>query len=182
MKKNTVLKILGTIFVLGIAAIIGLVHVYGPIVGAQFGKPIYIFPPSTERYVKDAVQLIGSGGYYAEGEEWEKQKEKALQQAEKVSSYEEAYPIIEESLKIAGGKHATLLAAEDVKEMHASDEMPTVKRQDDIAIITLPAITDAGTNGQEYAEIPLKFLQENKDVKGVIIDLQGNTGGDMGQW
>ena len=72
------------------------------------------------------------------------------------------------------------MAAEDVKEMHASDEMPTVKRQDDIAIITLPAITDAGTNGQEYAEIPLKFLQENKDVKGVIIDLQGNTGGDMG--
>lgn len=136
MKK--IMKWIGAFFLILAIIIISLLHFYGPTVGARFGMPIYLFPPSAERYGEIAIEIMDSNGYYANNIKWEEQKEKA------------------------------------------KDEMPVVERLEDIAIIELPAILDAQSNGKKYAEIVLKFLQENQDIKGVIIDLQNNTGGDMG--
>lgn len=178
MKK--IMKRVGAFFLILGIIIISLLHFYGPTVGARLGMPIYLFPPSAERYGKIAIEIMDSNGYYANNEAWEKQKEKAMNEMKELSSFEETYPIIEESLKVAGGKHSFLMSEDNFQEKKVKDEMPVVEKLEDIAIIELPAILDAQSNGKKYAEIVLKFLQENQDIKGVIIDLQNNTGGDMG--
>lgn len=178
MKK--IMKWLGISLLILIIISLFLLHFYGPTVGARFGMPIYLFPPSVERYGKISIEIMDSNGYYANEEKWQEQKEKALKEIQTLSSFEEAYPIIEESLKVAGGKHSFLIPKDDLQEKKSEDKMPTVERLDDILIINLPSILDAQNNGNKYAEIVLETLQDNQDVKGVIIDLRENTGGDMG--
>lgn len=174
------MKWIGISFLVLIIITLPLLHFYGPTVGARLGMPIYLFPPSVERYGKVSIGIMDSNGYYANNEKWEEQKIKALNEIKKLSTYEESYPVIEESLKIAGGKHSFLLLKDDLQEKKSKDEMPVVGRLEDILIIELPSILDAQNNGKKYAEIVLEFLGENQDIKGVVIDLQNNTGGDMG--
>lgn len=178
MKK--IMKWIGASLLILIVIVLFLLHFYGPTVGAQLGMPIYLFPPSPERYGKIAIDIMDSKGYYADNEKWDVQKEKALKEIKTISEYEEAYPIIEKALKVAGGKHSFLLTTVSEKKESLKDEMPVVEKIDNIIIIKLPSIMDAKKNGKEYSQIVLEFLQNNKDAKGVILDLQGNTGGDMG--
>lgn len=174
------MKWLGSFLLILTVIIFFLVHFYGPTVGARFGMPVYLFPPSEERYGEIAIEIMDSNGYYTNNEAWEEQKEKAMSEIEGKSSFEETYPTIEESLKVAGGKHSFLMPEGDLQERKLEDEIPTVERANDILVIDLPPILDAQSNGKKYAEIILESLQENQDVKGVVIDLQDNTGGDMG--
>lgn len=178
MKK--LLKWLG-IFLLALIILgLFLINRYGPTIGANYGIPIHIFPPSAERYGNIAIEIMDSNGYYAAGEDWETQKEEALAEFETISSYEEAFPIIEESLQVAGGKHSFLLPEDEKETTYSQDQMPIVEKTDSILTIHLPAIMNAQENGQEYAEIVLNSLRDNQDIEGVILDLQDNTGGDMG--
>ena len=123
-----------SLFILTIM-IFSLLHFYGPTIGAKLGMPIYLFSPSVERYGKIAIEIMDSNGYYANNEKWENQKEKALNEMKTLSSYEEVYPIIEESLKVAGGKHSFLKLKNDLQENKLKDKMPSVERLDDILII-----------------------------------------------
>lgn len=165
-----------TIFIIGLF----LLNHYGPTFGAKIGMPIYIFPPSDSRYGEIAIEIMDEQGYFSNGAAWMKQKEKAMDELEEVSSYEEVYPIIEESLKVAGGDHSFLLKNEEKESTYEKDTKPEVERNGNVLMIRLPAIMNAKENGQAYAEIVLKGLEENQDVNGVMIDLQNNTGGDMG--
>ncbi|MGE7021664.1 S41 family peptidase [Solibacillus cecembensis] len=169
-------------FILSIIVVIGIILVYqfGPVVGAQFGKPIYIFPPSAERYGKVAIDMIEFNGYYAVGEKWEETKEKLEKEMEKAITYEDVYPILEEALQEGGGKHSFLLTKENRQTLSIKDEMPVVTREGDMLLIDLPKHSDATTNGKQYAETVLKEIQKNTDIKGAIVDLRGNSGGDMG--
>lgn len=169
--------------ILAILVVIGMfmVNRYGPIIGSQMGKPIYLFHPSPQRYGEIAIELMGKNGYYAANEEWNLQKEEALEEMESISTYEEAHPIIAESLKTAGGKHSFFMSEKTNNKRQSEYQiMPIVERNNNILHINLPAISNASTYGKEYAEIVLKGLQDNQDVEGIILDLQNNTGGDMG--
>lgn len=177
MKKSFKIAALIGFFVIIIC--ISLINHYGPTLGTQLvGKPIYIFPPSPERYGKLAIEIIDENGYYAYDERWQEQKEKALREIKNISSYEEAHSIIAESVKVGGGKHSLFYAD---KENYDSIQqvMPVVERKGDILSIKLPGIADGEKYGKEYAEIVLKGLKENSDVKGVMIDLRSNNGGNM---
>lgn len=171
------LTIILSIFVI---AGIFLVYQFGPVVGAQFGKPIYIFPPSAERYGKVAIDMIELNGYYAKGEKWEELKEKLENEMKRVSVYKDTYSLIEEALQEGGGKHSFLLTKENQQSLSAQDEMPVVTREGDVLIIRLPKHSDAASNGKQYAESVLQEIQKNVDIKGAIVDLRGNSGGDMG--
>lgn len=157
-----------------------LVYQFGPVVGAQFGKPFYFFPPNAERYGKVAIEMIELNGYYANGDKWKREREKLEYEMKNVSSYEDAYFFIEKALQEGGGKHSFLLTKEDHQTLFAKDEMPLVTRKGDFLIIKLPEHTDAVSHGKQYAETVLQKIKSNADVKGAIVDLRGNSGGDMG--
>lgn len=88
---------------------------------------------------------------YAEGDEWEEAKEKALSATPE--TMDSAYDVVRNALKIAGGKHSFLIPREMTLHNDTSQwSMPVIDRTED-------GIPD--------------------DVSRIILDLRGNTGGNM---
>ena len=175
MKK--ILKILIIALIL-LVLVLGLAFVY--IYGPSFG--IYIKKPSPQEYVEKAVQFMDSQGIYSDSDEWKAVREETLGKAASLGSYEEAYPIIEDALKAAGGKHSKLIEPGSMSDSTEAPEMPECEmRTDGIMLIRLPEFSGDSKTGAEYAKTVNDALRSSaNDIKGVIIDLRGNTGGDMG--
>lgn len=160
-----------------IAATLTVVAKYGP----DFG--LYLVPPSAERYGKDALATIGKNGIYSGSDEWKSTYEECLKTIENAESYEDTYPAIKKALSVCGGKHSMLMTKSESQSTSDSyDEvLPTVSLNGDIAVIKLPDFLGTAEAGRKYANVAEDFIHENRDkIKGVVLDLRGNTGGDMG--
>lgn len=160
-----------------IAAALTVVAKYGP----DFG--LYLVPPSAERYGKDALATIGKNGIYSGSDEWKSTYEECLKMIENAESYEDTYPAIKKALSVCGGKHSMLMTKSESQSTSDSyDEvLPTVSLNGDIAVIKLPDFLGTAEAGRKYAKVVEDFIHENRDkIKGVVLDLRGNTGGDMG--
>lgn len=160
-----------------IAAALAVVMKYGPTFG------FYLVPPSAERYGKDALATIGKNGIYSGSDEWKSTYEECLKMIENAESYEDTYPAIKKALSVCGGKHSMFMTKSESQDTTESyDEvLPTVSLDGDIAIIKLPDFLGTAEAGQKYAKVAEDFIHENRDkIKGVVLDLRGNTGGDMG--
>lgn len=160
-----------------IAATLTVFAKYGP----DFG--LYLVPPSAERYGKDALATIGKNGIYSGSDEWKSTYEECLKMIENAESYEDTYPAIKKALSVCGGKHSMLMTKSESQSTSDSyDEvLPTVSLDGDIAIIKLPDFLGTAEAGRKYAKVAEDFIHENRDkINGVVLDLRGNTGGDMG--
>ena len=160
-----------------IAAALTVFAKYGP----DFG--LYLVPPSAERYGKDALATIGKNGIYSGSNEWKSTYEECLKMIENAKSYEDTYPAIKKALSVCGGKHSMLMTKSESQSTSDSyDEvLPTVSLNGDIAVIKLPDFLGTAEAGRKYAKVAEDFIHENRDkIKGVVLDLRGNTGGDMG--
>ena len=160
-----------------IAAALTVVAKYGP----DFG--LYLVPPSAERYGKDALATIGKNGIYSGSDEWKSTYEECLKMIENAESYEDTYPAIKKALSVCGGKHSMLMTKSESQDTTESyDEvLPTVSLNGDIAVIKLPDFLGTAEAGRKYAKVAEDFIHENCDkINGVVLDLRGNTGGDMG--
>lgn len=179
-RKNRKLRIaLGICIPLAliIAATLTVVAKYGP----DFG--LYLVPPSAERYGKDALATIGKNGIYSGSDEWKSTYEECLKMIENAKSYEDTYPAIKKALSVCGGKHSILMTKSESQSTSDSyDEvLPTVSLNGDIAVIKLPDFLGTAEAGRKYAKVAEDFIHENRDkINGVVLDLRGNTGGDMG--
>ena len=160
-----------------IAAALAVVAKYGP----DFG--LYLVPPSAERYGKDALATIGKNGIYSGSDEWKSTYEECLKMIENAKSYEDTYPAIKKAISVCGGKHSMLMTKSESQSTSDSyDEvLPTVSLNGDIAVIKLPDFLGTAEAGRKYAKVAEDFIHENRDkINGVVLDLRGNTGGDMG--
>lgn len=160
-----------------IAATLTVVAKYGP----DFG--LYLVPPSAERYGKDALATIGKNGIYSGSDEWKSTYEECLKMIENAESYEDTYPAIKKALSVCGGKHSILMTKSESQSTSDSyDEvLPTVSLNGDIAVIKLPDFLGTAEAGRKYAKVAEDFIHENRDkINRVVLDLRGNTGGDMG--
>ena len=160
-----------------IAAALTVVAKYGP----DFG--LYLVPPSAERYGKDALATIGKNGIYSGSDEWKSTYEECLKMIENAESYEDTYPAIKKALSVCGGKHSMFMTKSESQSTSDSyDEvLPTVSLNGDIAVIKLPDFLGTAEAGRKYAKVAEDFIHENRDkINGVVLDLRGNTGGDMG--
>lgn len=160
-----------------IAATLTVVAKYGP----DFG--LYLVPPSAERYGKDALATIGKNGIYSGSDEWKSTYEECLKMIENAESYEDTYPAIKKALSVCDGKHSILMTKSESQSTSDSyDEvLPTVSLNGDIAVIKLPDFLGTAEAGRKYAKVAEDFIHENRDkINGVVLDLRGNTGGDMG--
>ncbi|MBR5432329.1 MAG: S41 family peptidase [Bacteroidales bacterium] len=128
-------------------------------------------------FVRKAVRLMDKNGLFAEGPQWESARAEAL--AASPSSPEEARQLVETALKVAGGKHSFLQSAQSVQQDATSEwATPSVSFQEDgIPVITLPRFSGNSDEGLKYANAVLEALPET--LPGVVIDLRGNTGGNM---
>lgn len=171
-----ILRCLAIIFliILACAAAMGfyVLRTYGP----SFG--IYLTKPDNQTYVKQAIAFMEQG-IYADGEDWENKKAEMVAEAAGRNSYEECYDLIESGLKMAGGKHSKLIRESSSEAVRFTTEVS--RDENGILLIKLPAFMDGSKDEvNRYVNTVRDFLAENRDCKGVIIDLRGNTGGDSG--
>lgn len=160
-----------------IAAALAVVIKYGPTFG------FYLVPPSAETYGKNALSTIDKNGIFAGNDEWKNTYNECLKMIENAKSYDDTYDAIRKALSVGGGKHSMLMTKSESQDTTESyDEvLPTVSLDGDIAIIKLPDFLGTAEAGQKYAKVAEDFIHENRDkIKGVVLDLRGNTGGDMG--
>lgn len=160
-----------------IAAALAVVMKYGPTFG------FYLVPPSAETYGKNALSIIDKNGIFAGNDEWKSTYNECLKMIENAKSYDNTYDAIRKALSVGGGKHSMLMTKSESQDTTESyDEvLPTVSLDGDIAIIKLPDFLGTAEAGQKYAKVAEDFIHENRDkIKGVVLDLRGNTGGDMG--
>ena len=160
-----------------IAAALAVVMKYGPTFG------FYLVPPSAETYGKNALSTIDKNGIFAGNDEWKSTYNECLKMIENAKSYDDTYDAIRKALSVGGGKHSMLMTKSESQDTTESyDEvLPTVSLDGDIAIIKLPDFLGTAEAGQKYAKAAEDFIHENRDkIKGVVLDLRGNTGGDMG--
>ena len=132
-----------------------------------------------KQYVRKAVRMMDKDGLFAEGMEWETARSAAL--ATEPASMDEAYDVVREALKVAGGKHSFLWTKDQMEERAAEDEATApsvVLLEGDIAVITLPRFSgQTQDENRRYARTVLDALPAS--LSGVVIDLRGNTGGNM---
>ena len=160
-----------------IAAALAVVMKYGPTFG------FYLVPPSAETYGKNALSTINKNGIFAGNDEWRSTYNECLKMIENAKNYNDTYDAIRKALSVGGGKHSMLMTKSESQDTTESyDEvLPTVSLDGDIAIIKLPDFLGTAEAGQKYAKVAEDFIHENRDkIKGVVLDLRGNTGGDMG--
>ena len=132
-----------------------------------------------KQYVRKAVRMMDKDGLFAEGMEWETARSEAL--AAEPASMDEAYDVVRDALKVAGGKHSFLWTKDQMEERAAEDEATApsvVLLEGDIAVITLPRFSgQTQDENRRYARTVLDALPAS--LSGVVIDLRGNTGGNM---
>lgn len=132
---------------------------------------------SNRQYVRKAIRIMDKQGLFAEGAEWEATKAEAL--SAKPESLEEAQDIVLAAAKVAGGKHSFLQLAGSVIS-DATSEWPAPEvtfPESGIPIVSLPHFSGNRDEGIKYASAVLSAIPE--DIPGVVIDLRGNTGGNM---
>lgn len=172
-RKKTRRLALWSILVGVLCAALWTVMRYGPLYG------FYLVPPSPQRYGEIAIELMERQGMYASGSAWATAKKDAQKALETAQSYADTYPALEALVKKAGGQHSFLRAPGENADAAAS-RPPRVSLEDGIARVTLPAFSGTSDEAVAYAMTAVEGLRRMPDVRGAMIDLRGNTGGDMG--
>ncbi len=174
MKVKKGLVILG-VLLLGFSALsLAFVSRYGK----NFG--IYLTAPTPVEYVNDALLFMGNG-MYATGEKWQAAKAAAREKAASCISYEETYDIIQETLKVAGGKHSAILSPSSVAKSVAEQQLPEVSFDEGVLYVKLPPFEGTSNLQQQYVDAVLGPVEHHaSEIRGLILDLRDNTGGAMG--
>ena len=128
-------------------------------------------------YVKHCIGILDKEALYANTPQWRAKKKAVL--AQKISTMEEAHALVSEAAGVAGGKHTFL--REPVKDTVSYPEMePETKvLKGGILYVKLPAHSGVKVSNAHYMLTVLEFLKDNLEPKGVVVDLRGNTGGNM---
>ena len=192
----------GTASVLIIATLV-LVYAFGPTMGAMIvGKPVFLLPPTPERYASAALDIMEEQGIHGDSPEFAAARAEAerMLDAAELRDYSDTWPALDLAIDAAGGKHSKVLRPEgaadgnddgagDGGDGDAADAMPTVTSEEATGgarVLTATVPTHGGDAGgpvsRRYAEtLADGIARENAaGACGAIVDLRGNGGGDMG--
>lgn len=130
-------------------------------------------------YVRHCVFLLDRDGLYADKPEWKTKKKEVLAEAASITTLDEAHSLIQAAAEVAGGKHSFLMPP--VRDTAAYPESaPEVRMlEGNIIHVILPAHTGVKISDSLYIHTVFDYLQDHLDARGVIVDLRGNTGGNM---
>lgn len=175
-------KFISVKFLIRVVVVLSAVFIVGSLallvaLGPRYG--VYLLPPSPQQYAKDAIAYMDYG-LYASEDAWAAKREEALLKAESLGSYEEAHALLEDAVKVAGGKHSAVVPAPTSGSKSLEAPMTTFELDENgILHLTVPSAEMGVQNN--YFNGPVAFMKIHQtEIKGAIVDLRGNTGGDMG--
>lgn len=156
---------------IGIVLLLALIYMYG------YKLNIYLMPPSPQKYVAVALEKMEESGIYSNSNTWKNIKTKTLANTKGISSYSEAMPSLEEAIKVAGGKHSFIEAAQTQLD-HSEKFESKAEVEQETLYLTVPEFTGTPAEANEYATTLASALQQDT-YTNVMIDLRGNRGGNM---
>lgn len=138
---------------------------------------LFINQTTPKGYVRYAVALLDRDALYADRPAWKEKRAEVL--AAPVADLDEAHRLVQEAASVAGGKHSFIMAP--VRDTTTYEEIaPEVSLlEDNLIYAVLPAHTGVKVSDSLYVHTIFDFLQAHLDARGVIVDLRGNTGGNM---
>lgn len=169
MKKGCIgcLGVLGVLFL----AVLGAVLYFGP------NYDIYLLPPSPEQYAKSALNKMNSALYIDEN--WSQEKEKVLKEVKSAKTYADTYPVLKRMTKLSGGKHSYFYTPKEFKTSQKEESrLPVIKNENDILYLKLPPFMGNEKEAKAYRTMLHQALTK-ETYKGVIVDLENNSGGNM---
>lgn len=173
---------LGGVLALIIATTLVMVWTFGPVWGVSIvGKPVFLLPPSPERYAHAVFDMAERQGLHAGSAEFAEVRARAEEAVKDAESAADTYPHIDSVLTAAGGKHSTLLVPGSIPEQRTQGSLPSVDVNGRVASVSLPA-TDVEWDNAAYmdAAAPPLIGALNDGACAAVVDLRGNTGGDLG--
>lgn len=132
---------------------------------------------ANRQYVRKAVRIMDKQGILATDSRWWEEYQSAMDAHP--ASREEAQDIVRAAATVAGGKHSFLQLAGSVT-VDATSEWPAPEvtfQEGGIPVVSLPPFSGNHDEGVKYASAVLSAIPES--IPGVVIDLRGNTGGNM---
>ncbi|WP_307224514.1 S41 family peptidase [Microbacterium arborescens] len=152
------------------------IDVYGP----RFG--VYLMPPSVQKYAEIAVGRLDNV-YHTDSAEWPAARAALLEAAARASTYADLYPALHEAVAIAGGPHSRFIpAGEDgAADGAASAAAPVLASEAGVTTVVLPEMISPDADDQTaYAMTVADGIDRAAaGTCGWIVDLRGNTGGNM---
>lgn len=181
MKKICVL-LLSLIIIMSI-----IVYFFGTPLGLLFfEKPIYLIKPSPQSFVKDGLYIMNKYGVFSDENDMPSKEQEYLSRVQGAQSYDETLYVLNEAIKLAGGKHSRMITIDKKQSTERINEhlavYPRSSLENNILTIYLPSAKNFANNQDElskYIHTSLKDISNAKNIQGVIIDLRGNHGGDM---
>lgn len=159
------------------------IYVWGPTYGAALlGRPIFLVSPTPERYAAVVLDTAQQRGIYASTPEFDRARSAAEEAAAQADDIAEIHDELHSALRAAGGKHSRLLNPDERRGyLDTPAQQPTVTVDGRLATAIVPAhrLED---DPQEYADALAHGIHNalGQGACGVIVDLRGNSGGDMG--
>lgn len=87
---------------------------------------------------------------------------------------------LNEAIILAGGKHSFADQHLTEEAMREEYQEPVAKEEANVLYLELPTFAASLDLAQDYADTLMTGLKKANDYQGIIIDLRGNRGGDMG--
>ncbi|MDY6065544.1 MAG: S41 family peptidase [Finegoldia sp.] len=180
MKKVKKKKIFLTVLLVIIVGAFAAIQYFGPTMGPLlFGKSIYLLKPSPKRIGSIAFDYMDRMGLYTSGDDWQSQRKNFKELLTSSKDEESLRENLEKAVKVAGGKHSFIMDTYSDKEAEEIFVEPQGSFENGIVYVKLPAYMGNQELGKAYADKLVSFF-DRREIEGVIVDLRGNTGGDMG--
>jgi C-terminal processing protease CtpA/Prc len=131
-------------------------------------------------YVRHCVRMLDREALYADRPEWREAKAAVLAEAKTFTTMDQAHEAVSRAAQAAGGKHSALVppVTDTTSYPEAAPEVKSL--EGNILHIVLPSHSGVKVPDSLYVHRVLDFLHGHLDAKGIILDLRGNTGGNMG--
>lgn len=172
--------------VLAVVLVVGAVlavRAFGPVYGVMLvGRPIFLGDPGPQRYAAAVLDIAERQAINGRSEEFAQARERVEREAAGVDKPAELYDRLNAALEVAGTKHSGISAPDRVEEFVASGSpAPSVTRDGGVVTAVVPAVARQD-DLQGYADTLAGGLDRELSAGacGVIVDLRGNTGGDLG--
>ena len=139
--------------------------------------------PISETYVDEVITIMETNSVNREKINWQDFREKVKSHAAKAKTVADAYPSIHYAVKLLGDGHSYFAP---INDNDASDEKePPVlsdeKVPDDIGYIRVRYCMGSDRQKEQYVNSLIEDIKQrdNESLKGWVVDLRGNFGGDM---